>query len=157
MRPLDMDGNDIYITLAPGTRLHIIVTPPQTPLPPQSGEPAAGVTAALRRLERSGSPHVREAADGLLALGYTLVAPQVRIDGKRAENYLRFHDPVRPGPAVGYLTPRDISFTRDRARLAGEPGGRVIPSTSEVAFSHADGATRGLEVARQVKAQGSAG
>jgi hypothetical protein len=66
---------------------------------------------------------------------------------------LRFVDPERGAPATGLLTPTNISFTRDRDDLAGEPGSRVVPSTGEVAFAHdtADGLARGLEVARRVK------
>jgi len=152
-----MGENDIHITVTPGTRLVITVaatgdgTLAAEPTPPPVGEGDVGLAAALSRLEKSGSPHVREAADGLAALGYELMAPKVLVDGKRAENYLRFHDPARPGAAIGYLTPQNISFTRDRARLADKPGGRVIPSTGEVAFPHAAGAARGLEIAKELK------
>jgi hypothetical protein len=67
--------------------------------------------------------------------------------------YLRFIDPERGEPATGFLTPANISFTRDKDRLTGEPGGRIIPSTGEVAFAHdtADGLAWGLDVARKVK------
>jgi Zn-dependent peptidase ImmA (M78 family) len=110
------------------------------------------VEEAIQRLEAFGSPHVREAADGLRELGYVLIAPAVRVPGKRAQPYLRFHDPARPGPAVGYLTPQNISFTRDRKDLTKERGGRVIPSTGEVTVSHMGGAGRGLQIAAKLKA-----
>lgn len=113
------------------------------------GEPDE-LEEALQRLETFGSPHVREAAYRLRDLGYILVAPTVRVPGKRAEPYLRFLDPERPGPAVGYLTPQNISFTRDRKELAREQGARVM-STGEVVFSHAGGAERGLEIAARLK------
>ena len=86
-----------------------------------------------------------------MALGYQLVPASSRIEGKRPENYLRFHDPARPGPAVGYLTPTSISFTRDRDRVAHEAGGRIVPSTGEVAFNYADGTERALEIAEMLK------
>lgn len=153
--------NHIYMTVTPGTTLHITVTddsaesggpapgPAQEPL---QGTPGADLAAALDRLERSGSPHVRAVAEGLMALGYTLVPAVSRTPGKRSENYVRFHDPARPGPAVGYLLPQSIAFTRDREQVKDLPGGHVVPSTGEVAFSHTDSPAQGLEVARTLKA-----
>lgn len=110
------------------------------------------IESAIQRLEAFGSRHVREAANGLRDLGYVLVAPTVRTPGKRAEPYLRFLDPARPGPAVGYLNSQNISFTLDRKELAGEQGARVM-STGEVVFSHVGGAERGLEIAARLKAK----
>jgi len=48
----------------------------------------------------------------------------------------------RLGPAVGYLTPTGISFTRDRDQLTHEAGARIVRSTGEVAFNYADGTER---------------
>src|SRR5258706_16059282 len=130
------------LTIEPGTELLIRVVggsgAPSTtqPAPPAQNPPDSAVEEVIRRLEEYGSPYAREAAQGLKALGYLLVAPTVRVQGKAPESYLRFLDPARPGAAIGYLTPQNISFTRDRELLANEPGGRVIPSTREVAFSH---------------------
>jgi hypothetical protein len=151
---------DLYMTVTPGTTLHITVAGEsaesgglasgQAPEPVQGG-PDAALAAALDRLEKSGSPHVREVAEGLLALGYTLVPASSRTEGKRPENYVRFHDPARPGPAIGYLLPQSVAFTRDRAQVRELSGGHVVPSTGEVAFSHTDGAARGLEIAKMLK------
>jgi hypothetical protein len=153
--------NDLYMTVKPGMTLHITVAgdiaesggPVSGPAPEplQGGGPDAALAAALDRLERSGSPHVREVAEGLMALGYTLVPASSRTEGKRPENYVRFHDPARPGPAIGYLLPQSVAFTRDREQIAELPGGRVVPSTGEVQFSHTNGAARGLEVAKMLK------
>jgi hypothetical protein len=145
----------IELTIEPGTELVIHVT--DRPAGDRLAEPAPhrrddAVEAAIKRLEEYGSPNVREAADGLRDLGYVLVAPTVRVPGKEPESYLRFLDPARAGAAVGYLTPQNISFTRDRKELENKQGGRVIPSTGEVAFSHMESAQRGLEVAATLKA-----
>jgi hypothetical protein len=147
----------IELTIEPGTDLivHVAGTGSgagdlQEP-PPAPRRQNDAIEDAIKRLEEYGSPHLREAANGLRDLGYLLVAPAVRVPGKRAEAYVRFHDPGRPGAAVGYLTPQNISFTRDRKQLENEQGGRIIPSTGEVAFSHMDSAQRGLEVAARLK------
>jgi hypothetical protein len=44
-----------------------------------------------------------------------------------------------------------VAFTRDREQLKDLPGGRVVPSTGEVVFSHTDGAAQGLEIAKTLK------
>jgi hypothetical protein len=141
------------MTLQPGTTL--IVTVADTgeaeviPAPNRPGSPPDDpVAAAISNLARTGNPRVREIADRLLALGYALHPATSRTPGKQPENYLRFHDPARPGPATGYLWPTFFSFTRDRERLQGE--GRIIPSTGEIAFDY-DAATRGLEIAQMLK------
>lgn len=152
--------NDLYMTVSPGTTLHITVAgdsavsggPVAGPAPePLQATRGTDLAAALDRLERTGSPHVREVAEGLMTLGFTLVPPISRTPGKRSENYVRFHDPARPGPAVGYLLPQSVAFTRDREQLKDLPGGHVVPSTGEVAFSHIDSAAKGLEIARTLK------
>src|ERR1035441_1360827 len=111
--------NDLYITVKPGMTLHITVAgdgdvqgggpvPGPGPERRQDG-PDATLAAALDRLERSGSPYVREVAEGLTALGYDLVPANSRTEGKRPENYMRFHDPARPGPAIGYRSEEHTS------------------------------------------------
>ena len=121
----------------------------------QSSDRPNEIEEAIERLERMGTPYVRETANRLRDLGYVLVVPTVRIPGKRAEPYLRFIDPARPGPAVGYITPQNISFTRDRKELAAEQDARVNPSTREVQFSHIGGSDRGLQIAARLKARGN--
>jgi hypothetical protein len=113
---------------------------------------ADATAAVLARLARYGSPNVHAAYEGLMEIGYQLVPSQPRSGGD-PQSYFRFIDPERGEPATGYLTPMNISFTRDRDRLASEAGGRVVPSTREVAFRHdtAEGLARGLEVAKMVK------
>ena len=122
-----------------------------TAAPPN--DKADTVAVVLARLEANGSPLVRSAYDGLVEIGYVMRPSTPRDPSGPRQSYLRFHDPARPGPAVGYLTPENISFTLDRDRVKSEPGGRVVPSTGEVAFSHAEqaGLTRGLGVARKLK------
>jgi hypothetical protein len=108
---------------------------------------------AIRRLEKANvSPHVRQAVDGLLSLGYVLVPAKTRIPGKRPENYLRIMDPEYTAHGIGYLTPGNFSFTRgsDRGRLSHLAGARVL--RSEVAFSHIEGVTPGLEAASILRA-----
>lgn len=114
---------------------------------------AVVVAAVLARLETYGSPLVRQAYSGLAAIGYVMRPSVPRDPSRPPQSYLRIHDPNRAGPAIGYLTPQNISFTLDRAQLGGEPGGHVVPSTGEVAFPHADpaGLARGLEVAGKLK------
>jgi len=144
--------NRVRSNLSPGDALPDNGPPITSRGSDQTQDTAANVLeTALDRLEKSGSPHVREVAEGLMALGYHLVPPGVRIAGKRPENRLRIHDPVRPGPAIGYLTPHNLSFTRDRSRVAELQDAHVVASTGEVAFSHAKGAARGLEIAEQLK------
>jgi hypothetical protein len=139
--------------LQPGTTL--IVTAADageaeaTPAPNHPGDaPDDPAAAAIGNLARTGNPRAREIADRLLTLGYTLHPATARTPGKQPENYLRFHDPARPGSAIGYLWPTFFSFTRDREQLKGE--GRIVPSTGEVAFDY-DKAARGLEIAQMLK------
>jgi TIR domain len=115
--------------------------------------PDATLATVLARLETYGSPHVRHAYSGLAEIGYVMRPSVPRDPARPPQSYLRIHDPNRPGPAVGYLTPHNISFTLDRALLNAEPGGHVVPSTGEIAFPHADpdGLARGLQVAARLK------
>jgi hypothetical protein len=144
--------NEIRMTLQPGTTLIVTVADAgeteMTAAPNYPGSPEDPVAAAIGSLARTGNPRVREIADRLLTLGYTLHPAATRTPGKQPENYLRFHDPARPGSAIGYLWPTFFSFTRDRERLKGE--GRIVPSTGEVAFDY-DAPTRGLEIAQMLK------
>lgn len=145
--------NEIRMTLQPGTTLIVTVADAgEAEVIPAANHPGsspdAPVAAAIGSLARTGNPRVREIAAQLLALGYTLHPATTRTPGKQPENYLRFHDPARPGSAIGYLLPTFISFTRDRERLKSE--GRIVPSTGEVAFDY-DDATRGLEIAQMLK------
>jgi hypothetical protein len=56
--------------------------------------PGEILEAAIQRLESSGSSrNVREAADGLLAMGYELRLAKTTVPGKTPENYLRIMDP----------------------------------------------------------------
>lgn len=108
--------------------------------------------SAIERLESSGaSRNVREAAEGLLAMGYELKPAKTTVPGKQLENYLRIMDPRYTAHGVGYLTPSLFSFSRgsDRERLANLPGATL--TTSAVAFSHAESAQPGLAAARLVK------
>lgn len=121
----------------------------------QRNDPDGVAAAVLARLETYGSPHAREAYDGLAEIGYLMLASVPRDPNGQPQSYLRIYDPNRPGPAVGYLTPQSISFTRDREQLRDEPGGKIVPSTGEVAFSHATpaGLARALQVASRLKCQ----
>lgn len=145
--------NEIRMTLQPGTTLILTVADAgEAEVPPSPNHPGSApgdpVAAAIGSLARTGNPRVREIADRLLTLGYTLHPATTRTPGKQPENYLRFHDPARPGPAIGYLWPTFFSFTRDRERLKSE--GRIVPSTGEVAFDY-ENAARGLEIAQMLK------
>jgi hypothetical protein len=145
--------NEIRMTLQPGTTLIVTVADAgEAEVAPArnhpGGAPGDPVAAAIGNLARTGNPQVRQIADRLLTLGYTLHPATARTPGKQPENYLRFHDPARPGSAIGYLCPTFFSFTRDRERLEGE--GRIVPSTGEIAFDYED-ATRGLEIAEMLK------
>lgn len=108
--------------------------------------------AAVQRLESSGaSRNIREAADGLRAIGYVLRLPKTTVPGKRPENYLRIMDPAYTAHGVGYLTPTMFSFSRaiDRERLAPLPGATV--ASNSVNFSHVHRAQHGLAAARLLK------
>lgn len=121
-----------------------------TMMPPASlgGE----LEAAIVRLEGSGSSrHVREAADGLRAMGYELRLAQTAVPGKQPENYLRIMDPAYTAHGIGYLTPTMFSFSRgiDRQRLARVDGAALTGSS--VNFSHVQSAQPGLAAARLLK------
>lgn len=59
----------------------------------EAASPGQVLEEAIRRLEKANvSPHIRQAADGLLALGYVLIPADTRIPGRRPENYLQ----IRP-------------------------------------------------------------
>jgi hypothetical protein len=112
-----------------------------------SGE---ALEAAIQRLEASGaSRHIREAADGLRAMGYELRLAQTTIPGKRPENYLRIMDPAYSAHGIGYLTPTLFAYSRtsDRDRLAALPGAIL----SSISFSHVESVQTGLAAARLLK------
>jgi hypothetical protein len=113
-------------------------------------DPDGTIGSALDRLTRSGDPRAVQTANRLAEIGYRLVPASSRTPGKRPENYIRFEDPARPGPAVGYLYPTYFSFYRDRVQVRNISGGRVIPSTGEVAFSY-EAPARGLQIAEMLK------
>jgi hypothetical protein len=119
----------------------------------ENQQPGDTTAEVLARLIAYGSPNVQAAYDGLQETGYWLVPSRPRSEGGSPQSYLRLIDPERGEPATGVLTPANISFTRDKQRLSGEPGGRIIRSTGEVAFAHdtAEGLARGLAVARTLK------
>jgi hypothetical protein len=158
-----MSESSIDITAGPGQDVHLTlnITIRFTPAEP-SGEPAVqrppgpddlppAVAAALARLARTGSQHVREVADGLIGLGYVHAPSVTRDPGSPPATYLRILDPASPAHGVAYLNPQTLSFSRrtDRDRLSREPDARVL--STEVAFSHMEGATRALDIARKLK------
>ena len=69
-------GTELHLHLhpEPGVHIRINITAPvgRPPVQEKPQEPPTAVAAALARLERTGSPHVREVADGLMAMGYVL-------------------------------------------------------------------------------------
>jgi hypothetical protein len=146
----------LHLTPQPGTTVHVTVAGDTITV--TSDDAAPGIStgslddaleAAIERLERSGtSSNVREATDGLLAMGYTLKLPETNVPGKRPENYLRIMDPMYAVSGVGYLMPSAFSFSRlsDRDRLARLPGAMLL--SNAVNFSHVDGAQLGLDAAR---------
>jgi hypothetical protein len=109
--------NEIHMTLRPGARL--VITVGDAEEADVSATPGLKVTAtrgpddpiatAITRLARTGKPQVREVADRLIALGYRLHRATTRTPGP-PENYLRFEDPARGKPAVGYLFPNATGF-----------------------------------------------
>jgi len=108
--------------------------------------------AAIQRLEGTGTSwNVREAADGLRAMGYELRLAKTTVPGKRPENYLRIMDPAYTAHGVGYLTPTLFTFSRalDRERLASLPGATLTGDS--VNFSHVQSAQHGLAAARLLK------
>jgi hypothetical protein len=159
------DTRDIHIhlTAQPGTTVHVTVAGDNISVTSDdarlksSSPDAAGATdevleAAIRRLESSGlSPHVREAADGLLAMGYKLRLAKTSDPGKRPENYLRIMDPKYTTHGMGYLTPGHFAFSRriDRNALARLPGAELL--SGQVKFSHVQSAQLGLDAARAIK------
>lgn len=161
------DTRDIHIhlTARPGTTVHVTVTGDNISVTSDNDEPQAKVTlnaaalsgdipeTAIARLESSGaSRKVREAVEGLRALGYDLVPAEAKVPGKRPENYLRIIDPeYSTTTGIGYLTPTYFGFSRasDRERLLGMPGAE--PLTTMVKFSHVESAQPGLNVAKLLK------
>jgi hypothetical protein len=116
--------------------------------------PGEILEAAIQRLESSGSSrNVREAADGLLAMGYELRLAKTTVPGKTPENYLRIMDPSYTAHGIGYLTPTMFSFSRalDRERLSGLPGAALV--SNAVNFSHVGSAQSGLTAARLLRGQ----
>ena len=167
-------------TIAPGTPLPDVrglidlirpFQPAQGPMPVPanhmtraSGSPVSGravgpaalsdeiLETAVQRLESSGaSRNVREAADGLLAMGYELRLAKTTVPGRSPENYLRIMDPGYTAHGIGYLTPTMFSFSRalDRERLSGLAGATLV--SNAVNFSHAESARPGLTAARLLK------
>jgi hypothetical protein len=114
--------------------------------------PGEILEAALQRLESSGaSRNVREAADGLLGMGYELKLAKTAVPGKTPENYLRIMDPGYAAHGIGYLTPTMFSFSRalDRERLSGLPDAALV--SNAVNFSHVESAQPGLTAARLLR------
>jgi hypothetical protein len=154
----------LHLTPQPGTTIQITIagdrdiTVASDQSGPDTGGPNAApsadavLEAAIQRLASSGtSPNIREAVDGLLAMGYTLKLATAR-PGKQPENYLRIMDPKYTAHGVGYLTPGTFSFSRmtDRDRLEGRPGASLL--TNSVNFSHVESTQPGLDAARLLKA-----
>ena len=134
-----------HITGTSGSRPH--AKPPQAPAFPDNA-----LEVAIQRLESSGvSRNVREAAEGLWALGYELRLAKTTVPGKAPENYLRIMDPGYTAHGVGYLTPSLFSFSRgsDRERLANLPGAKLRGKS--VTFPHVDSARPGLDAARLLR------
>ena len=150
----------IHLTPPPGTTVHITIADGSiTMASGNAGTSIRGQVAttddvlaeAIRRLESSGtSPNIREAADGLLAMGYVLKLPKTT-PSKRPENYLRIMDPRYTAHGIGYLTPSAFSFSRtsDRARLASLPG--ATPISNAINFPHIHSAQAGLDAAQLLK------
>jgi hypothetical protein len=108
-----MSEADVYLTVRPGTTVHILAeaadhTKASAEKVPEvkRNYPDTVAAAVLERLERYGSPHVREAHDGLTKIGYLMHPSVPRNPHGQPQSYLRIHDPNRPGPAIGYLTRR---------------------------------------------------
>src|ERR1039458_643016 len=95
----------IHLTTQPGTTVHVTVvgdnvtvasdkTKPNANIVTAATSPDDALEAAIQRLESSGtSPNIREATDGLRAMGYMLRLAETNVPGKRPENYLRIMDP----------------------------------------------------------------
>lgn len=161
----DMRDIHIHLTPQPGTTVHVTVTGDNVSVTSDNHRPntkvASGAAAssgdvpetAIARLESSGaSRNIREAVEGLRALGYELVPAEAKVSGKRPENYLRIIDPKYSATnGIGYLTPTYFGFSRasDRERLLGMPGHE--PLTTMVKFSHVESAQPGLDVAKLLK------
>jgi hypothetical protein len=127
--------------------------PPYVNTLEESTSPDDVLQVAIKRLESSGtSPNILEAVNGLRAMGYTLKLAETNVPGKRPENYLRIMDPKYTAHGIGYLTPKNFSFSRmsDRDRLAELPGATLV--SSAVNFSHVKSAQPGLDTARLLKA-----
>jgi hypothetical protein len=116
---------------------------------PQATVISSEVHDAIQRLASSGaSSNAREAAEGLLAMGYQLRLPKTTVPDRRRENYLRIMDPAYTAHGVGYLTPTMFSFSRmtDRDRLADLPDAAM--TAGYVNFLHTQSAKPGLAAAR---------
>jgi hypothetical protein len=155
----------LHVTAQPGTIVHVTIagediTVRGNDVGPVPGAPSTVpassddqvLEAAIRRLESSGtSPNIRQAVDGLLAVGYTFKLAKAS-PGKQPENYLRIIDPKYTAHGIGYLTPGTFSFSRtsDRDRLKDMPGAWTV--SNAVNFSHVDSVQPGLDAARLLKA-----
>lgn len=152
----------LHLTAQPGTTVHVTIAGDNITVAadnagpgtgPLNGAPSADevLEAAIQRLESSGtSPNIREAVNGLLAMGYTLKLAKAS-PGKQPENYLRIIDPKYTAHGVGYLTPGTFSFSRtsDRDRLTRMPGASLV--SNAVNFSHVETAQPGLDAAALLK------
>jgi hypothetical protein len=138
-------GSTVYVSI---TSNGVAVTADEVDTASESTSTDAAIEAGVQRLESSqSSPNVREAFDGLRALGYEFKLPKTDVPGKRPENYLRIMDPRYTAHGVGYLTPTYFSFSRasDRELLEGLPEAEV--RQTDIKFSHVESARYGLRAA----------
>jgi hypothetical protein len=141
----------ITIEAVPGTEIRIRLVPPATSLN------ISTVDGMLGELVRRGGGRIREAADGLIQMGYVPDVPDVRKGGQR-QAYLGWSDPARAYDARAkftlYLEPGTVSFglATDRRVVSGLPGADTTPE-SYVAFrlTQPDGVAHALAAARAVK------
>jgi hypothetical protein len=117
-------------------------------------QPAAPdmIETMLRRLEpsRSASPYLRDTVAELQAMGYELSLPKPHPKTGQLEKYIKVIDPASPMPAVAYMRPGFLIFSRtsDQDVLRRLPG--AIPrDKGDVKFA-IDGQHE-LDAARNVR------
>jgi len=133
--------------------IHLDEASPEQQTTPSAHQPAVSdpIETMLRRLEASpsGTPHLRDTAAELQAMGYRLGVPKPHRTTGNLEKYIRVIDPASPVPTTAYMRAGFLIFDRKYQNvLAGLPEG-VERQSGEVKFP-IDGLHE-LEAARKVK------
>jgi hypothetical protein len=147
----------IYVPagLAESQDVHIHITPPDDQghddLDQQDLDGTVETVLRQMQARASASPHLRNAAEGLLARGYRLITSKPQTPGATPQSYLRFMDPLYGAHGTGVLHPNFAEFTRGEQleQLSRLPGAQLRKDT--VRFSITAGVEQALAAAELAK------